>query len=97
MPVLSETGWKRSEAMAFGRRLDNMRTAKPAVKLQNKKLVFVEPTLSAEVEYRAWTKDNQLRHASCKGLRKSPIIPKSMKSRDRSFQPKTAIRHRILF
>ncbi|UVC09138.1 non-homologous end-joining DNA ligase [Rhizobium sp. TH2] len=65
------TGWKRSEAVALKRRLDGMRTAAPAIKLKNKKLVFVEPTLAAEVEYRAWTKDAQLRHASFKGLREA--------------------------
>jgi len=29
----------------------------------------VQPTLIAEIEYRAWTGDGKLRHASYKGLR----------------------------
>jgi bifunctional non-homologous end joining protein LigD len=32
-------------------------------------LVFVEPNLVAEVEFRGWTHDGRLRHASFKGLR----------------------------
>ena len=30
---------------------------------------WVEPKLVAEIEFRAWTTDRQLRHASFKGLR----------------------------
>ncbi|RVM01919.1 hypothetical protein CN134_35700 [Sinorhizobium meliloti] len=32
-------------------------------------IVFTEPVLVAEVEYRAWTDDGKLRHASFKGIR----------------------------
>jgi bifunctional non-homologous end joining protein LigD len=32
-------------------------------------VVWVRPELVAEVEYRGWTTDDQLRHASFKGLR----------------------------
>ncbi|RVO34796.1 hypothetical protein CN098_05660 [Sinorhizobium meliloti] len=32
-------------------------------------MVFTEPVLVAEVEYRAWTDDGKLRHASFKGIR----------------------------
>ena len=35
--------------------------------------VFVRPELVAEIEYRAWTHDGKLRHASYKGLREIPI------------------------
>jgi NAD(P)-dependent dehydrogenase (short-subunit alcohol dehydrogenase family) len=31
-------------------------------------IVWVEPTLIAEIEFRAWTADGKLRHASYKGL-----------------------------
>jgi bifunctional non-homologous end joining protein LigD len=63
------TGFKHAEARALKKQLDAIRTSNPALKLKNKKLVFCDPTLIAEVEYRAWTTDNQLRHASFKGLR----------------------------
>ncbi len=34
-----------------------------------KELVFAQPTLIAEIEFRGWTDDGSLRHASYKGLR----------------------------
>ncbi|MGO6881366.1 hypothetical protein ACCS44_21120 [Rhizobium ruizarguesonis] len=33
------------------------------------KAVWLQPVLVAEVEYRGWTSDQKLRHASYKGLR----------------------------
>lgn len=65
------TGWKHAEARALKRQLDGMVTSRPAVKVKGRGLVFVEPTLVAEIEYRAWTSDQQLRHASFKGLREA--------------------------
>ncbi|MDX0901704.1 ATP dependent DNA ligase [Sinorhizobium medicae] len=44
-------------------------TKKPAVSLRRKNAVFTEPVLVADVEYRAWTDDGKLRHASFKGIR----------------------------
>ncbi|RVP83720.1 hypothetical protein CN096_36230 [Sinorhizobium meliloti] len=46
-----------------------MATKKPAVSVGRKNAVFTEPRLVAEVEYRAWTDDWKLRHASFKGVR----------------------------
>jgi ATP-dependent DNA ligase len=40
-----------------------------AVSLACKGVVWTEPQLVAEVDYRGWTADQQLRHASLKGLR----------------------------
>jgi bifunctional non-homologous end joining protein LigD len=34
-----------------------------------KNVVWLQPTLIAEIEYRAWTGDGTLRHAWYKGLR----------------------------
>lgn len=44
-------------------------TKRTAVSLRRKNAVFTEPVLVAEVEYRAWTDDGKLRHASFKGIR----------------------------
>ncbi|HEV7319412.1 MAG TPA: hypothetical protein VGO04_12485 [Ensifer sp.] len=41
----------------------------PAAALRRKGAVFARPLLVADVEYRAWTQDGKLRHASYKGLR----------------------------
>lgn len=63
------TGFKQQEARALKERLDTMRTKNAAVPLKGKSLVFVDPILAAEIEYRAWTGEGKLRHASFKGLR----------------------------
>jgi bifunctional non-homologous end joining protein LigD len=39
------------------------------VKIRSRADVYVEPTLAAEIEYRAWTSDGKVRHASFKGIR----------------------------
>jgi bifunctional non-homologous end joining protein LigD len=36
---------------------------------KGKNLVFAQPTLIAEIDFRGWTHDGSLRHASYKGLR----------------------------
>jgi bifunctional non-homologous end joining protein LigD len=36
-----------------------------------KSAVYVEPIIAAEIEYRAWTGDGKLRHASFKGVREA--------------------------
>ena len=42
---------------------------KPLPSIARKGVVWTEPRLVAEVDYRGWTSDQQLRHASFKGLR----------------------------
>ena len=37
--------------------------------VQRKGVIWVEPVLVAQIEYRTWTADNLLRHAAFKGLR----------------------------
>ena len=63
------TGFKHAEARDLKQRLDAIIIKKPVVKVKGKTLVFVDPILAAEIEYRAWTDDWKLRHASYKGLR----------------------------
>jgi len=63
------TGFKERETIRLRQDLDKIKTAKPPVELKRKGAIWVQPTLIAEIEYRAWTHDGSLRHASYKGLR----------------------------
>ncbi|MBX5205961.1 non-homologous end-joining DNA ligase [Rhizobium sp. NZLR1] len=63
------TGFKEKDAIELRRMLDTLKTERAPVAVDKKGVVFVQPTLIAEIEYRAWTDDGKLRHASYKGLR----------------------------
>lgn len=56
------TGWSNQESVKLRELLDTIREDKPPVALRRKGAVFVRPLLVAEVEYRAWTEDEKLRH-----------------------------------
>ncbi|MBY4613642.1 non-homologous end-joining DNA ligase [Rhizobium redzepovicii] len=64
------TGFNERSATELREQMDKLKIAKPAVDTGRKRgAVFVRPELVAEIEYRAWTHDGKLRHASYKGLR----------------------------
>ncbi|MBB3453126.1 ATP-dependent DNA ligase [Rhizobium sp. BK313] len=63
------TGFKLRETIKLRKDLDTLKTAKSPVAAKRKGANWVQPTLIAEIEYRAWTDDGKLRHASYKGLR----------------------------
>ncbi|MGR9441713.1 non-homologous end-joining DNA ligase [Rhizobium leguminosarum] len=65
------TGFKESEAWKLRGMMDRIKrkTAPIAYAGGRNDLVWLQPTLIAEIEYRAWTSDGKLRHASYKGLR----------------------------
>jgi bifunctional non-homologous end joining protein LigD len=63
------TGFNRKEADDLRRILDTLKTKKSVVPLKGKRLVFAQPTLIAEIEFRGWTHEGSLRHPSYKGLR----------------------------
>lgn len=67
--VAGGTGWSHDLSRELRKLLEGMATKTPAVALRRKAAVFVEPVLVAEAEYRAWTDDWKLRHASFKGIR----------------------------
>ncbi|RUT79740.1 ATP-dependent DNA ligase, partial [Mesorhizobium sp. M7A.T.Ca.US.000.02.1.1] len=63
---------KQREAAALRATLDKLRwrrKAPPVAYGGQRSVVWVQPTLIAEAEYRAWTDDGKLRHATYKGLR----------------------------
>jgi bifunctional non-homologous end joining protein LigD len=65
------TGIKESEAWKLRGLMDNLKVTKAPVAYsgRRKDITWLKPTLIAEIEYRAWTYDGKLRHASYKGLR----------------------------
>jgi bifunctional non-homologous end joining protein LigD len=66
------TGFTRKSAAALKRRLDAIKTENPAfagAAGRDREVVWVEPELVAEIEFRAWTASKTLRHASFLGLR----------------------------
>ncbi len=65
------TGFNERSADYLRKTLDRIKRKTPPVKYEGrrKNLVWVQPTLIAEIEYRAWTHDGKLRHASYKRLR----------------------------
>lgn len=63
------TGFSGKDATFLRTALDKLRTKTATVPLKGKNIVFAQPTLIAEIEFRGWSNDGKLRHASYKGLR----------------------------
>jgi bifunctional non-homologous end joining protein LigD len=66
------TGFRHRQLSDLRRTLDKLpwkRKQPPVGYNGTRRVAWVQPTLIAEVEYRAWTSDRKLRHASFKGLR----------------------------
>jgi bifunctional non-homologous end joining protein LigD len=68
------TGFSNKVATELYSRLRPLRVDDPPIastltRLQRKDVVWVRPALVAQIEYRAWTADQRLRHAAFKGLR----------------------------
>ncbi len=64
------TGFNERSAAELRTQMDKLIVDKSTVDTGRKRnAVFIDPKLVAEIEYRAWTHDGKLRHASYKGLR----------------------------
>lgn len=63
------TGFSERDATQLRKMLDKLKTKRAPVAVSGTDVVFAQPTLIAEIEYRGWTDDGKLRHASYKGLR----------------------------
>lgn len=66
------TGFKERAAIGLRAMMDKLpwKRKSPPVRYDGKRsVIWLQPTLVAEIEYRAWTADSKLRHAAYKGLR----------------------------
>ncbi|EPR18547.1 non-homologous end-joining DNA ligase [Agrobacterium radiobacter] len=66
------TGFTQAEMNRLRKMIDKLRWNRkqpPVPYAEKADIIWVEPTLIAEIEFRAWTADGKLRHASYKGLR----------------------------
>ena len=66
------TGFKEREAIKLRAMMDKLpwkRKTPPVPYGGKRRVVWIQPTLIAEIEFRGWTTDNKLRHSSYKGLR----------------------------
>jgi bifunctional non-homologous end joining protein LigD len=68
------TGYSNAVAQSLHKRLEEIRIDRSPfdeklASIEKKDVVFVEPRLVAEVEFRGWTADAHIRHASFRGLR----------------------------
>ncbi len=63
------TGFKEKDAACLKKTLDTLKTQDARrVRSSGKNYVFAQPTLIAEIEFRGWTDDGNLRHASYRAL-----------------------------
>ncbi|MET3890233.1 bifunctional non-homologous end joining protein LigD [Bosea sp. OAE506] len=68
------TGFTTMTATELKRQLKTLEIPKPAIPIKAKGTIWVTPTLPAEIAFRGWTNDNNLRHASYKGLREEADV-----------------------
>ncbi|WP_248311909.1 non-homologous end-joining DNA ligase [Bosea sp. BK604] len=63
------TGFGEVSGRALKRMMDKLVIEKPVIPLKRKGAKWLTPALAAEIEFRGWTDEPKLRHASFKGLR----------------------------
>ena len=63
------TGFGQKGATEIRKLLDGMIVPKPPIAMKRANVRWVEPLIPVEIEFRAWTDDGKLRHASYKGMR----------------------------
>jgi bifunctional non-homologous end joining protein LigD len=63
------TGFNYRSATELLNKLKPLRVSKAPVAYRSADAMWVAPELVAEIEFRGWTDDQKLRHASFKGLR----------------------------
>ncbi|MEZ2410577.1 non-homologous end-joining DNA ligase [Bosea sp. RCC_152_1] len=64
------TGFTHATGTALRKEMDDLVIPKPAINIRGKRAYrWLTPALVAEIQFRGWTDDGKLRHASYKGLR----------------------------
>jgi bifunctional non-homologous end joining protein LigD len=63
------TGFTFAGGRDLRKQMDRLIIPKPALNMQGRKRSRWLPALVAEIQFRGWTDDGKLRHASYKGLR----------------------------
>jgi bifunctional non-homologous end joining protein LigD len=66
------TGFKEAQAVQLRKMMEKLlwkQKLPPVPYSGNRQAIWLQPTLIAEIEYRAWTTDGKLRHPAYKGLR----------------------------
>ncbi|MGF7056277.1 ATP-dependent DNA ligase, partial [Bosea sp. OAE752] len=65
------TGFTHATGTALRKEMDDLVIPKPAINMRGRKggYRWLTPALVAEIQFRGWTDDGKLRHASYKGLR----------------------------
>lgn len=83
------TGLSESDMKTLEEKFENIKRVEPAFKIapspkSSEKITWLEPKLVAEIKFAEWTKDNLLRQASFKGIRKDkdPMDIKKEKAED---------------
>ena len=71
-------------------KMKNSPFANPPRERSNEKITWLEPELVAEIKFAEWTEDNQLRHASFKGLREDKN-PKGIKRESSARESEKAV------
>ena len=82
------TGWSTAQAAALRADLDKLKAPKPKLKAAlpagaDKGVVWAEPRLVCEVEYRDWTSDGLIRQSSFRGLREDKPVTEVVLEVDR--------------
>jgi bifunctional non-homologous end joining protein LigD len=85
------TGFSAKVGDDLKKKLDALKAKKSPFDAEvpvGKGLVWVEPDLVAEVEFRAWTADRILRHASFQGLREDKPAEEVVQEKPKAIKPK---------